>query len=104
MAESFVILLLYPRAPGTTFNTNYYLNHHIPLAKEIWSQYGFSVHSLTEMDSDSDYHLTGVLAFETEEGYQKAQADPRMSEIQEDIASGRFTKAQPVFLAGKRVL
>jgi uncharacterized protein (TIGR02118 family) len=102
MAKSFVILILYPRAPGTTFDMKYYLNHHIPLAKQIWSKYGFSVHSLTEMDPASGYHFTGVLEFEAEEGYQKAQADPRMSEIQEDITSGRFTNAQPVFLSGKR--
>lgn len=103
MAPGFVVLVLYPRKPGTTFDWQYYLSKHTPLANEIWGPYGMKMHSISEMAAESGYHQTCVIEWESKEGYEKAQQDDRSKEIMADIADGNFTTASPVFLAGKIV-
>jgi uncharacterized protein (TIGR02118 family) len=36
----FVISVLYPLTPGTTFNMDYYVNSHVPLVKRLFEPMG----------------------------------------------------------------
>ena len=102
-AAAFIVVVVYPRTKTSTFDLNYYLSKHVPLTKEIWGHYGLRFHSTSELDADSGYHISCVLEWDSKEGFDKAQKDPRSGEIHQDIESGRFTDSTPVFLAGKNV-
>ena len=103
MAPALVTIVLYPRSNATHFNFEYYLTKHIPLAKEIWREYGMQIHSIQEMSTESGYHLACVIEWHRKDGYEQAQKDGRTKEIEHDIGSGNFTNATPVFLMGKMI-
>lgn len=100
---AFLIYILYPRTPGTTFNYDYYTSKHAALATEIWGPYSARTHSVTKMDEASGYHLALVVEWDGKGKYEEAQKDARTKEIVEDIGSGRFTTAAPVFLEGEQL-
>lgn len=100
MPPGHVIIVLYPRTVNTAFDLQFYREKHVPLTNEIWGPYGMKMHSVSEMDTDSGYHLTCVLEFPSIEAYEKASADERTKELIAQIDEGRFTRAKPVFLAG----
>ena len=60
-----------------------------------------TIHSISESDMESGYHLSIVIDWVSKEGFDKAQQDERTKEIWEDIGSGRFTNVTPVVLSGK---
>ena len=101
MAPAFTTVIIYPRSSDTTFNLQYYLNKHIPLAKELWGKYGMEVQSISEVDDS--YHLATVLGWESREAYERALQDPGSKDVMRDVNDGNFTNAPCVFLTGNRV-
>ena len=101
MAPALVTIVLYTRGSGTTFDLDYYLNKHIPLAKEIWGPYGMKIHSVSGLQEQ--YHLSTVIEWEHTDSYERAQHDERTKDIETDIASGNFSNSKPVLLMGNLV-
>ena len=103
MAPAFVVLVLYPRGPSTTFDFQDFLSKHVSIVKEVWGPYGLKIHSVSETGEESGYHCICVLEWPSKEAYAKAQLDVRTNEIHADGAKGRFTTAMPMFLEGRVV-
>jgi hypothetical protein len=77
------ITVLYPKVPGTTFDTEYYLDVHVPLAfRELKRRFGVTpvrVDCLTDCRSirgaeaagNSDYHAIFHMYFRTREDAER---------------------------------
>jgi uncharacterized protein (TIGR02118 family) len=96
----FTLIVLYPRKPGTYFDLKHYTSSHVPLAEKIWGPYSCKFHSLTPYPEDSPYHLTAVMQWDSKDSYEQAKKDSATKEVLDDVASGSFTKVEPVFLEG----
>lgn len=103
-SPAFIVVVIYPRTQTSSFNLDHYLSSHVPLTKKIWGPYGLVFRSTSDLDADSGYHISAVLEWETKDGFDKAQKDPRSAEIYDDVKSGSFTDSAPVFLMGKNVM
>ena len=95
---TFTVIVLYPRDPGTSFNLDYYLHSHIPLAEKFWGPHSMRFHSITPYASDNDYHLACMMEWDNADSYKSAQQDAGTKEVMDDVTSGRFTTVKPVFL------
>jgi uncharacterized protein (TIGR02118 family) len=92
------LIVGYPRKEGATFDKDYYLATHMPLAAKHWKKHGMKSYTVTELDADGPYLVTSVIDFESHEGFQAAVADPNTKEVMDDVPN--FSNVQPVLLHG----
>lgn len=91
-----LVTVMYPVGPQTTFDTEYYLQKHIPLVKERWTSYGLKnaqvLRGMAKPDGSApDYQMMALLTFGSLEDFKSAgKAHGR--EIFADIPN--FTNAQ----------
>ncbi|EUC30267.1 hypothetical protein COCCADRAFT_104340 [Bipolaris zeicola 26-R-13] len=87
------VLVLYPKTPTSTFNADYYLSTHMPLASKHWTKHGLKGYKVTELNADSPYAFVSVLEWESYEGFQAAIKDAGTKEIMEDVPNFSNEKA-----------
>jgi uncharacterized protein (TIGR02118 family) len=89
--------VLYPNAPDSTFDMNYYLSKHMPMVKE---KLGRALTAMTvdqglsggQPGTDAAFRVITSLSFDSVEAFQSAFL-PVAAEIQGDIP--RFTNIAP---------
>ena len=86
------ILVVYPRAEGTTFDADYYRTTHMPLVKQKWPSV-----VRTEIDlgsPDQPHHCIGHVVFPDMAAMGAAMADAEAAGVvMGDVVN--FTNAQP---------
>lgn len=92
------VIVVYPRKDGWTFNKEYYLSTHMPLAAKYWKKHGLKSYAVTELNADGPYTYSAVMEFETHEGFGAAVADPNTKEVMADVPN--FSNVEPVLLHG----
>jgi uncharacterized protein (TIGR02118 family) len=93
------VLVIYPRAEGSTFDKEYYLSTHMPLVEKHWKQHGLKSFAVSELNDDSPYTYMVVMEFDSSEGWGKATQDPSIKEIMDDVKN--FSNQKPVISYGK---
>ncbi|KAK4494963.1 hypothetical protein PRZ48_014319 [Zasmidium cellare] len=84
--NGYYITVSYPRTPTLKFNTDYYVNGHLPLVEKHWTKFGlkgWSVVHFPEGDA-SGQHTQAILHFETKDGFDKAM-EANIPEVMEDL-------------------
>lgn len=84
------LTVAYPYDAAKPFDERYYLDRHIPLAKEVWGDAvtGVSVHyALAGLAGDPPFAAMAQLEFASMEAFQQAMAHPRSAEVQADVAN-----------------
>ena len=92
------VIVLYPRAEGSTFDKEYYLKNHMPLAMKHWQKHGFKSYAVTELNADSPYSYSVVMEFESYESFGAASQDPATKEVMDDVVN--FSSEKPVLIHG----
>ena len=97
------VSVLYPNRVGTQFDTAYYLNHHIPMVRQLLGSAleGVSVeHGISgeEPGSPAPYVTTCHLLFDSVQAYQTSFGR-HAQEIIEDIP--KYTDSQPLIQIGE---
>ncbi|KAF2726924.1 hypothetical protein EJ04DRAFT_479844, partial [Polyplosphaeria fusca] len=102
MPPGAIITALYPRKPDLTFDTEYYISHHIPLFTKLWRPYGAQDVYFTEAQPGSEYAYCVTLHFRDIEGWERAVGnEEEMGEIVGDVKN--FTNGEAVFVVGRVV-
>jgi len=97
------VSVLYPNREGTKFDTEYYLNRHIPMLRQLLGSAleGVSVErgiSGEEPESPAPYVITCHLLFDSVQAYQTSFG-PHAQQIIEDIP--KYTDSQPLIQIGE---
>ncbi|KAF2831096.1 hypothetical protein CC86DRAFT_366562 [Ophiobolus disseminans] len=92
------VIVAYPRKEGATFDKDYYLSTHMPLAAKHWKKHGLKSYTVTELTGDGPYSYSVVLEFESPEGFPAAAADPNTKEVMDDVP--KFSNEQPIIIHG----
>jgi len=97
------VSVLYPNREGAKFDTAYYLNHHIPMVRQLLgsASEGVSVEhgiSSEEPGSPAPYVTTCHLLFDSFQAYQTSFG-AHAQEIIEDIP--KYTDSQPLIQIGE---
>jgi uncharacterized protein (TIGR02118 family) len=102
MAPGATVTVLYPAQEGATFNLDYYLKTHMPLAQKHWTKYGLKSYKVTKFSTPDSVYSHGVyMEFEDYEGFQKAVQSPETKEVMGDVEN--FSNVKPVIVAGEVV-
>lgn len=92
------VIVAYPRAEGSTFDKEYYLSTHMPLAAKHWKKHGLKSYTVTELSTDGPYTYSVAMEWESYEGWGAAAKDPSIKEIMDDVEN--FSNQKPVLLHG----
>lgn len=85
----------YPLTPGSTFDKEYYLSRHVPLAQDRWAAFGLqSVEVLFPAEGPQPLAAMSIMRFAEQSGIDAALSSPRSLEVVNDVAN--FTTVQPV--------
>ena len=101
-----LVTVMYPNGQNATFDSDYYLQKHIPLVKERWTKHGLSnvqvLKGIGQPDgSPSAYQMMAVLTFGSLQEFKDAgKAHGR--EIFADIPN--FTNVTPVVQLNETVI
>ena len=100
------VSVLYPNREGRKFDTAYYLNHHIPMVRQLLGSAlaGVAVEqgiSGEEPGSPAPYVTTCHLLFDSVQAYQTSFG-PHAQEIAEDIP--KYTDSEPLIQIGEAKL
>ena len=92
------VSVMYPNHEGTKFDMTYYINRHIPMARQLLGSAlrGVSVEqgiSGEEPGSPAPYVATGHLLFDSVEAFQTSFG-PHAQAIMEDIPN--YTNSEPI--------
>lgn len=98
MPSQAVVQFIYPKSAASTFNMDYYLDHHWPLVEKLWGPQGLLSWSVTTGDKDSDYHVQAVVFWESLEVVQNLTS---VEEVMGDVKN--FTNATPMRWVGSVV-
>ena len=86
------IMVLYPRGEGTHFNSDYWLNTHMPMLNDKWPKL-----KKWEADiaaPDSPYYAVAHIFFDSMDDMQGAMASPETGEVLGDIPN--YTNTSPI--------
>lgn len=100
------ISVVYPRAPGATFDYEYYRYKHLPLALQRWADAGLLggealVGKAAADGADAPFFAIGIIHFESDEALKAALNGEHAPEIIGDI--GNFTDVQPIIQINERI-
>lgn len=79
------------------FNIDYYLNKHIPLARDAWSKYGLTKWSVVELAPETGYSVQTVMIWESPQSLGKAMKEAG-AEVMADLKN--FSTEKPVVIQG----
>jgi len=97
------VSVLYPNREGTKFDMAYYLNHHIPLIRQLLGSALKRVSveqgiSGEEQGTPAPYATTCHLLFDSVQAYQTSFG-PHAQEVIEDIP--KYTNSEPLIQIGE---
>ena len=100
------VSVIYPRAPGATFDYDYYQNKHLALATKRWADAGLvsgeALIGKSAVDgSDAPYFAIGIIHFESADALNAALTGEHAAEVIGDIRN--FTDVQPIIQINERV-
>ncbi|KAI4919070.1 uncharacterized protein J4E92_008714 [Alternaria infectoria] len=94
-------IVLYPRKEGSTFNKEYYLKTHMPLAMKNWKDHGLKSYAVSELNADGPYAISTVMEFDSLESVGKALQSEGTKEVMEDVKN--FSSETPILVHGNVV-
>jgi len=94
-------IVLYPRKEGSTFNKEYYLKTHMPLAMKNWKDHGLKSYAVSELNADGPYAISTVMEFDSPESVGKALQSEGTKEVMEDVKN--FSSETPILVHGNVV-
>jgi hypothetical protein len=98
--ESKVIAnVLYPRKNMSSFNMDYYLNHHIPATKASWLPLGMTSCIVCDVDDDAEFAVMVIITWRDVASWDAAKNGGAAQKLAEDVRN--FTNVPPVTIVGK---
>lgn len=92
------LVVTYPAAPGATFDRDYYVQVHLPLAQQHFGPVGMTgSQALFPLADDAALLCVGILDFDSAEAIGAAMGVPGAAEVFADVA--KFTNVQPTATA-----
>jgi len=96
---SATLTIVYPHAPGATFDAEYYRSRHLPLVHVAWESVGLesaeAYIGAAALDGGAPpYAALTLLTFSSAETLQSALSGPQAAEVMSDISN--FTTIAPV--------
>lgn len=89
------LIVSYPLTEGSTFDQDYYLSTHIPLARSAWAEFGLqSAEILFPNRGPQPLAGLAILRFDEQAGIDAVFASPKTAEVIGDVAN--FTNITPV--------
>ncbi|KAJ6088050.1 hypothetical protein N7499_004232 [Penicillium canescens] len=103
---TFTAVVVYPNEPDTTFDTDYYLQTHMPLVAKHWGPVGLKSWNVVKYDRDPagtspKYLIAATLVWESEEARKVAASGEAAAMIRGDVPN--FTNKKPFILAGSTI-
>ncbi|USP72730.1 acetyltransferase, GNAT family [Curvularia clavata] len=92
------VVVLYPRTSKSTFDLDYYISTHMPLAAKAWKKYGLETWRVAELDENAPYSIHLLMVWADREGFNNALQDPATQEIMADVKN--FSNETPIFIPG----
>lgn len=86
------IMVLYPRGEGTHFNSDYWLNTHMPMLPGKWPK--LNKWEADIAGTDSPYYAVAHIFFDSMEDMQSAMSSPETGEVLGDIPN--YTNTSPI--------
>jgi uncharacterized protein (TIGR02118 family) len=87
-----VFSVLYPKTDGASFDHDYYINTHVPLAVEAWGL--DPAQARIEKGIDGPYEAAVHFTFDSTDAMGAALASERTGEVMADVAN--YTTIAPV--------
>lgn len=88
------LIITYALAEGATFDRDYYLAKHLPLAQSAWEEHGVVAAEVLFPSADSEpFAAVSILRFADQSGIDAAFASPATAEVIGDVAN--FTNIAP---------
>jgi uncharacterized protein (TIGR02118 family) len=84
------VSVFYPSGEGSTFNHDYYLSTHVPLAKKAWNP----VSTMVEKGVNGPYVAAVHMTFDSMDALNAAMTSPLTGEVMTDVAN--YTNIAPV--------
>ncbi|KAL2682325.1 hypothetical protein Neosp_006775 [[Neocosmospora] mangrovei] len=97
MATLLTLLYPIPAAGAAAFDVDYYLNKHIPLARDAWSKYGLTKWSVVKLSPDTGYALQTIMTWDSPQSLGKAMQEAG-AEVMGDLKN--FSTEKPVVIQG----
>lgn len=97
--------VVYPHTAGASFDQDYYVATHMPLALDVWNGAATSatVHfALAGLAGDPPYVAMSQIEFVSMEAFQEAMARPRSAEVQGDVPN--FTTITPLVQLSRKAM
>jgi uncharacterized protein (TIGR02118 family) len=92
------LVVTYPAQAGATFDRDYYVNVHLPLAEKHFGPAGMTGgEALFPLTDDAAFLCVGILTFRDAAALGAAMAVPGAAEVMGDIPN--FTNVQPTATA-----
>lgn len=89
------LVVSYPFAEGATFDRDYYLSRHIPLAQSIWGDFGLqSAEILLPATGPQPLSAMVILRFAKQSDIDAVLASAKTAEVIGDVVN--FTNLTPV--------
>ena len=82
--------VLYPKTEGATFDHDYYVNKHVPLALKTWGLSGAAIDKGVNGPYEAAVHFT----FADQDAFGAALGAPGTADVMADVAN--YTTIQPV--------
>ncbi|SDI46285.1 MULTISPECIES: EthD family reductase [Pseudomonas] len=89
------LIVSYPVSEGATFDRDYYLSRHIPLAQSAWGQFGLqAAEVLFPAAGQQPLAAMVIMRFADQANIDDALASPGTAEVVADVTN--FTNLAPV--------
>src|SRR4051794_15645387 len=92
-----IVTVLYPRKGMTSFDMEYYLKKHIPVANAIWGEFGMTSLIASEIE-DSDYAVQATMTWKDKAGWEASQKAESNKKVMADLEGFKFTNVTPSIL------
>ncbi|KAG9196780.1 hypothetical protein G6514_004562 [Epicoccum nigrum] len=92
------VVVLYPRTSKSTFDLDYYISTHMPLAAKAWTKYGLKSWIITQLDESAPYSIHLLMEWADREGFNNAWHDPATQEVMADVEN--FSNEKPILISG----
>lgn len=90
------VMALYPRGEGTHFNSEYWLNTHMPMLPSKWPKLKKWEADIAE--ADSPYYAIAHIFFDSLEDFQESMSSAATGEVLGDIPN--YTNTSPILSTG----
>jgi uncharacterized protein (TIGR02118 family) len=90
-----IVTVLYPRHGMSSFDMEYYINRHIPVAKNIWGPFGMTNLIVSEAEKNSDYAVQATMMWRDMDAWKASQEAESNQKVMADLEEFNFTNVKP---------